>query len=293
MPKFPEYKWPAGKQSAFCFTVDVDAELPWLWAHRDRPITGLAALELRRFGQRVGIHRILNLLDQFQIRGTFFVPGAVAELYPDLLPLLVEKGHEIGLHGYFHENAKDISDAEFTHALEHSIERFNQQTGITPKGFRSPAWEMTPYMLDEIKRLGLYDSSLMGFDHPYSINGVTEIPVQWTTDDAVYFRYTGGGVDLWPPSPPGPILDGWLDEWSMLHRVGGMFMLTIHDWISGRAQKIFMLEKLLEKVTSEPTVWITNLNDLARHHIATNTDDFNVDGDLPADFSKHPARTVS
>lgn len=293
MPIFPDYEWPVGKQSAFCFTVDVDAEMPWMWAHRDKPMSGLGALELRRFGQRVGIHRIIGLLKQFNIRGTFFVPGGIAELYPDLLPMLVENGHEIALHGYFHENAKDISDAEFTHALEHSIERFEQQTGITPKGFRSPAWEMTPYMLDELKRLDLYDSSLMGFDHPYTVRDVTEIPVQWTTDDAVYFRYTGGGVDLWPPSPPGPILDGWLDEWSMLQRCNGMFMLTVHDWISGRAQKILMLEKLLQEITEVSTVWVSNLSELADHHRDINSDIYVVDGNLSTDFSDHPARRAN
>ena len=93
-------------------------------------------------------------------------------------------------------------------------------------------------MLAEVKRLGLYNSSLMGFDHPYTIDGVTEVPVQWTTDDAIYFKFLGGGADLAPPSAPGPILDGWLDEWEVLHRYGGLFMLTVHDWISGRAQRI-------------------------------------------------------
>ena len=52
-------------------------------------------------------------------------------------------------------------------------------------------------MLAEVRRHGFYDSSLMGYDHPYTIDGVTELPVQWTTDDAIYFKFYGGGLDGW------------------------------------------------------------------------------------------------
>jgi peptidoglycan/xylan/chitin deacetylase (PgdA/CDA1 family) len=71
-------------------------------------------MEQRLFGPRMGIWRILDLLEQYEIKGTFFVPGIVAENHPDLLPAFVERGHEIGLHGYFHELAAQASDAEFT-----------------------------------------------------------------------------------------------------------------------------------------------------------------------------------
>ena len=144
-----------------------------------------------------------------------------------------------------------------------------QQVGIVPKGFRSPAWEMTPHMLGELKRRGLYDSSLSGFDHPYTIGGVTEVPVQWAIDDAVYFKFVGGGADSWPPSATGPILDSWIDEWSMLHKEGGLLMLTIHDWISGRAHRIRMLESLLQRVTAEQGAWIATVGEVAAHHAAS------------------------
>ena len=191
----------------------------------------LSHLEQRRFGPRVGIHRILDLLDRFALKGTFFVPGVVAEDHPDLLPLLVEKGHEVGLHGYFHELASDISDAAFTHALEASVSLFEAQTGARPKGFRSPAWEMTPHMLAELKRLGFYDSSLMGYDHPYTIAGVTRSRSSGSRTTPSTSSSSAAGW-TWPPRPR-PILEGWLDEWEVLHRYGGLLMLTVHDWTIG------------------------------------------------------------
>ncbi|MGX1308167.1 peptidoglycan/xylan/chitin deacetylase (PgdA/CDA1 family) [Amorphus suaedae] len=283
------YAWPEGYRSAACFTLDFDAHGPHFWIHRKGMPQLLSHLEQRRFGPRVGIYRILELLDRFGIKGTFFVPAKVAEDFPEILPLLVEGGHEIGLHGYFHELATELSDAGFTHAIEASIELFLAQTGVRPTSFRSPAWEMTPHMLREVKRLGLFDSSLMGYEHPYTIGGVTEVPVQWTLDDAIYFKFLGGGGDMAPPAAPGPLLDGWIDEWDVLHRYGSLFMLTVHDWISGRAQRIAMLERLLTHTSRTSDVWWATVSEVARHHEATQKDAFIVDPSIPHGVEGHKA----
>lgn len=272
------YLWPHGKTSATCMTVDLDAYAPWLWAQRKAEETPyLSHIEQRRYGLRAGLDHILDLFDRYGIRSTFFVPGVIAEDNPAILPALRDAGHEIALHGFYHELVADISDAEFSAALERSIALFEAQTGLRPEGFRSPAWEMTPHMLAEIKRRGFYDSSLMGHDRPYTIEGVTELPVQWTIDDAIYFKFLGGGGDPWPPMPPGPVVEGWIDEWRVLHRFGGLFMVTIHDWISGRAQRIAMLERLMDAISAEDGVWIATAAEIARHHSAIVGDD---DGEM-------------
>lgn len=266
-PPWPAYQWPEGTQSAFCFTVDVDEQSPLLWGLREGPPSRfLSHAEQRAFGARVGIWRLLDMLDRVQVRGTFFVPGVVAERHPQLLPAFVERGHEVGLHGYFHELAQQSSDAEFDAALEASLELFRRQTGVWPKGFRSPAWEMTAHMLRSVQARGLYDSSLAGFDHPYSIGEVTEVPVQWLLDDAIYFKFLGGGGDHWPPSSSREVAEVWHDEWQALHRFGGLFMLTVHDWISGRAHRVLMLEQLLERVRGQTDCWVATAGEIARYH---------------------------
>jgi len=281
---WPAYQWPDGVRSAFCFSVDVDEQSPLLWGLREGPPSRmLGHAEQRAFGSRVGIWRLLDMLDRVGIRGSFYVPAVVAERHPILLPQLVERGHEVGLHGYFHELAQQSSDAEFTAALDASLELFLRQTGQQPTGFRSPAWEMTPHMLEQVRQRGLYDSSLAGFDHPYTIADVVEIPVQWLLDDAIYFKFLGGGADHWPPSPTRDVEQLWLDEWEGLHRFGGLCMLTVHDWISGRAHRILMLERLLERVCSEPSCWVATGAELAQHHAgSTNQQRFSVPAQTPA-----------
>jgi peptidoglycan-N-acetylglucosamine deacetylase len=226
----------------------------------------------------------VELFARFDFKASFYVPGHVAEQHPDMLPALLDAGHEIGLHGYFHEIVSEISDDEFTGALEASLELFIKQTGKRPVGFRSPAWEMTPHMLSEVKRLGLaYDSSLSGFDHPYEIDGVTEIPVQWAVDDAIFFKFEGGGRDRFPMQSGRMVLEDWKSEWRTLHRFGGLFTLTVHDWISGRAQRIAMLEELLQDIANEPATWVATAEEITRFHQGSdNHGRFAVEARIPA-----------
>lgn len=281
---FPAYAWPEGKTSAALFSVDVDSTAPFLWEHRDHLPNRLARLELRRFGLRSGLTRLLDLFARYGVKASFYVPAVVAESDPDLLPALLNAGHEIGLHGYFHELVRDVDDGEFTAAIEASFDLFLRQTGRRPVGFRSPAWEMTPHMLREVKRLGLsYDSSLMGFDHPYEMDEVVEIPVQWALDDAIFYKFEGSGNDRQAPVSGAAVLDDWLAEWRMLHRFGGLFTLTVHDWISGRAQRVGLLEKLLDTITAENGAWIATAEEIARHHATSaNAGRFAVASDIPA-----------
>ena len=275
---WPAYAWPQGRSSAFCFTVDVDAHSPLLWGLREQPASKLVGqFEQRLFGPRVGIWRLLDLLARHDIRGSFFVPAVVAETFPEMLPAFVERGHEVGLHGFFHEIVAHTSDAEFSAALDASLALFQRQVGLTPKGFRSPAWEMTPHMMAELHARGMYDSSLSGFDNPYTLGGVVEVPVQWAIDDAVYFKFLGGGVDHWPPSASRPVLETWTDEWETLHAEGGLFMLTVHDWISGRAHRIRLLDTLLSTVNRTPGAWIATVGEVAAYHAeSVNRDRFMV-----------------
>lgn len=280
---WPAYEWPEGKQSAALLSVDVDAHSPFLWSLRDGVPDRLAGIEIRRFGPRTGLYRLLDLFARYGFKGSFYVPGFVAETNPEILPAILEGGHEIGLHGYFHEIVAEASDAEFTGALEASMELFVKQTGQTPVGFRSPAWELTPHMLAEIKRLGLaYDSSLSGFDHPYEVDGLVELPVQWAVDDAIFFKFEGGGRDKWPLQSGRTVLDDWIREWRMLHRYGGMFTLTVHDWISGRAQRIALLEEMFDAIRAENTAWVATAREIAAFHAGSaNKGRFNVPAHVP------------
>jgi peptidoglycan-N-acetylglucosamine deacetylase len=277
----PPYSWPEGKRSAACFSVDVDAEAPYLWSNRAALPPLLGQLEQRRFGPREGIWRILDMLDRVGIKGSFYVPSVVADLHPDLLPALCARGHEIGLHGHLHELVSETPDAAFEAALDRSLTVFQAQVGVVPTGFRSPAWEMTPAMLEALAQRGLrYDSSLMGYDHPYQIGGLVEVPVQWQIDDAIYFKFQGGGADRWPPEPARAVEAGWRDEFEAGRVFGQLFMITVHPWISGRAQRVAMLERLLTEIVAQGDVWVARADQIAQWHLSAHDGHFVARTDL-------------
>ena len=276
------YEWPKGKRSAFLFSVDVDAESPYLWQNRKDLPDRLGLIEQRRFGPREGLWRITDMLDRLGIKGSFYVPSVVAELHPEILPALVSQGHEIGLHGHLHELVADTSQDEFEAALDRSLQVFQSQVGIKPVGFRSPAWEMTGGMIAALKARGIrYDSSLMGYDHPYDIDELPEIPVQWQIDDAIYFRFFGGGADKWPPLAAAQVEESWRDEFEAGRAYGQLFTLTVHPWISGRAQRVAMLERLLTHITQDQTVWTATAAEIAQwHQTSANAGRFKASSDL-------------
>lgn len=273
------YQWPDGKRCALCFSLDLDAESPYLWLHRGKPVTGLQELEQRRFGPRVGIWRVLDLLAELDVPGSFFVPGWVAARHPALLPALLERGHEIGYHGYYHERLDQLAPGEGERFLDRTIAEFEHQTGRAGYGYRSPSWEMTPEYLQLLRERGIaYDSSLMGFDHPYTISAMTEVPVTWTIDDALYFRYTASARDKTHPANPMAVLESWTEELEGIREVGGLFMITVHEWISGRAQRLRMLRRLLEHARQHSDIWIANVGEVARWHAGSvNADRYAVE----------------
>tara|TARA_B100000780_G_C21090011_1_gene439272 strand:- start:96 stop:971 length:876 start_codon:yes stop_codon:yes gene_type:complete len=265
--QLPDYSWPNGYRAAVIFSIDVDAESPLQWAQRGKAVKTLGEMEQRRFGPRRGLARLVDLLAEFEAMGSFYVPGAVMEAYPWIVPGLLEIGHEVGLHGYYHEAMQTLDNAEFDDVMARSLMRFTQQGGTTPVGFRSPSWELAPHQIARIIRPEIsYDSSLMGFDHPYRIEGLTEIPVHWSIDDAIFYRFFGGGRDTSPPTSPGALLDAWKWEFDSVVATRGLFMITVHPWMSGRAGRIEMLRQMFKHIREHKDVWWTTAADVAQWH---------------------------
>src|SRR5690242_13165436 len=79
-------------------TFDFDAET--IWRQRGRSGEGGISADSRgAFGARVGIYRVLDLLAAYRVPATFFVPGWVAEKWPEAVGAILRRDHEIGLHG--------------------------------------------------------------------------------------------------------------------------------------------------------------------------------------------------
>src|SRR5438309_327437 len=182
------YVWPDGKQSAAVLSFDFDAESGFLFREPEKAKRSLADLEERRFGPRVGVDRILRMLDRLRLRASFFIPGWTVVHHLPQCKRIRDAGHEIGAHGNVHEAVSSLDEPQEKAVMAEQLRILADQLGVKPAGYRSPSWDVNVWTPALLKAHGFrYDSSLMGNDVPYDVptadGPLTEVPVQWIMDD--------------------------------------------------------------------------------------------------------------
>lgn len=126
--------------------------------------------------------KILDILERYQTRATFFVLGWVAEKCPALVKEIESAGHEIASHGYGHELIYNLTPEAFYADIQRSKEILESITGKPIYGYRAPSFSITPksvWAVDILKSLGFtYDSSIFptSFHNRYGWNGAASIP---------------------------------------------------------------------------------------------------------------------
>jgi peptidoglycan/xylan/chitin deacetylase (PgdA/CDA1 family) len=263
--------WPHGCKAAVSLTYDVDADVYW------RQMEGrLTTRSEAQFGARTGLRRILDMMKEHGASGTFFVPGEIARIYPTEIMSILEAGHEIGNHGHIHLTIDMIREIEQRDELLRGSEELEKLTGVRPRGYRCPGWELTPFTLELLLKEDFrYDSSCMGDDRPYYLQSgsrpLLEFPVHWSLDDWVFFRfgrdrgamrsdtYFGGEM-----SNPEACFNTWKREIQNAIIEGRHVTLTMHPETIGRGYRSHFLSELVGWMKSEK-VWVASLEQVANH----------------------------
>ena len=187
--------WPGGHKAAVSLTFDLDADVGDSWRKLSSFLTTLSEA---KFGAGRGLERLLRVLQDHQVPSSFFVPGEIAERHPVEVKAVMQAGHEIGHHGYIHLAIDRIREVEQREEMYRGLEALDK-LGVRPAGYRCPGWDLTRYTLDLLVKEGFrYDSSCMGDDRPYYLHSgdsrMLELPVHWSLDDWVFFRFANGNI---------------------------------------------------------------------------------------------------
>lgn len=258
-------------------TFDFDAFSVWIGSYKSRNPSTVSRGELGA----VAVPRILALLERHRLPATFCIPGHTALAYPDLVKRIRDGGHEIAHHGWVHENPADFDEAGERANLERGLEALQRVAGVTPHGYRSPAWDVSERTVPLLLEYGFrYDSSLMGGDFlpyyarqgdrfdavsPYRFGrnvDLVELPVSWLLDDFPHFEHAEDNPGLAAPSKVEEI---WAAEfaWAAENVTGGLFNLTLHPQVIGRGHRLAMLERLIGRFAATPGVRFVTLGGYA------------------------------
>lgn len=264
--------------STVCLTFDFDALSVWY----GYPNTSPAMLARGEYGARVGVPRVLKLLQQQQIRATFFIPGHTVDSFPDEVAAIISDGHEVAHHSYAHIDPSAQSADEERADMERALTSL-ARIGVQPLGYRSPSADFSESTLGLLEEYGfLYDSSLMADDfRPYHprlgdrvgqqeplVRGrearVWELPMCFEFDDWVHFQYNftpyRNGT-----SAPSKVLEIWTADFDWMHQniVGGLLTVAMHPQVIGRGHRIAMLEHFIAHCRENAGVTFQTLGDVA------------------------------
>jgi peptidoglycan-N-acetylglucosamine deacetylase len=272
-------KLPAGKKIAVNMGVDFDAQSLWLGAFN---MPSPAYMARGEFGAEVGVPRLLELFAKYDIKTTFFTPGHTIDTWPDVCKRIQAEGHEMGHHGYYHENPTKIEAATERRLIELALDTFDRQLGMRPVGYRSPYWDYSEATLDLVEEFGfLYDSSLMARDleayrpRRWQVNwergslkgkasNVLELPTSWYLDDFPPLAYVTG-IQAGQQDTE-TAFRRWRDifDYAYENVAGAWYGHAVHPQVIGQAHHIMMYERLLAHIKEHDGVWFATCDEIAR-----------------------------
>ncbi|MDO4906766.1 polysaccharide deacetylase [Neisseria sp.] len=287
------------KKILVAYGVDVDAVAGWLGSYggEDSPDDISRGL----FAGEVGSLRLLDLFDKYKLKTTWFIPGHSVETFPEQMKEVARRGHEIGMHGYSHENPIAMTREQETAVLDRSLELITELAGKRPTGYVAPWWEFSPVTNELLLERGIkYDHSLMHNDfHPYYVRvgdswtkidyskhpdhwmkplvrgeetPLVEIPANWYLDDLPPMMFIKKSPNSHGFVNPRDIEQMWRDQFDWVYRENdyAVFTMTVHPDVSGRPQVLLMHERLIEYISGHEGVEWCTFDQIADDFIARN-----------------------
>jgi len=269
---------PNAKRLAISLSPDFDAHSVWIGTFRS---TSQSNLSRGEFGAEVGTPRLLETFKRFGITTTWCIPTHTMQTFPHAVASVVDHGHEIAAHGVYHEYVPKLELDEERRLLELQIRLHEQIIGRRPRGYRSPALDVTDNTLGLLHEFGFgWDSSLQGRDftpyHPRMVTAIDleqgntfgdpspllEFPVSWALDDFPELELLKGNSTQQSNEV---VLQRWKDAFDFAYErcAGGMMTWTLHPQTIGRAQNLLMLERFIEYVVGHDGVWFPTISEAA------------------------------
>jgi allantoinase len=270
-------RWPEGAHVALVVFLyfeawEIDPPKGSVYDKRhDGPLGGLfpnyKGYSQYEYGNRVGIMRVLDLLERHKLPVTVAANALACERYPHLVERFRERGYEFAAHGFSATRmlSSQMSEADERAAIAASIDAIARASGTRPRGWIGQDYgesTITPRLLAEA---GLqYVADWGNDDQPYWLNTATpllSVPNQAEWDDVQMIWHRKVHPTVWR--------DTVLDAFAQLHTDGAssgtVFGLHVHPWLTGAPHRIAILEDVVRQIATAPHVWRTTAGVIAEH----------------------------
>lgn len=275
----PRIEWPDGKTFAFYIGLNIEH------FHVGRPSTSVIELTAglpvdppnhgwRDYATRVGIWRMMELLDRFGLRASVLLNAEVCEQYPQIVEAGVERGWAWLGHGLTNSVLwTDMEAGEERAALRSIAETITGATGTAPRGWLGPGLTETAGTVELLAELGFtYTLDWVADDQPFPLTldsgaRMASVPYSIEVNDIPVFLDRGLSADTFRQMI--------VDHFDLLHREsrkwpGHVFGLALHPFLSGQPSRHRHLEEALEHICGRDDVWYTTSDEIAawyfEHH---------------------------
>jgi peptidoglycan/xylan/chitin deacetylase (PgdA/CDA1 family) len=268
--------WPNGKKVALSTTIMFEA-----WSDEGAPSYSVQATQLKAgvvdhaakawatYGGRVGVWRLLKMLERLGVPATFFTSGRCAELYPDAVKAIAAAGHDLGAHSYTQDTVLTyLSPEDQRDNIRRSIDLLQGLTGQTVSGWASPAVAYLPETNAMLAEEGLtWHTDVTYLDLPFRIRtphgDIAGVPTTDFSDNRVLKSNPRDWFDA---------MKGTLD-YLQTQEPMSLLTLVIHCQFGGRALMTAVIEEFLRYAAAQPDVWLTRHKELAAWALQSDVDE--------------------
>ena len=238
-----------------------------------RPFPDYARISHREYGHRVGIYRILDVLERHGIRPTVAMDALTASNYPYLVRHCLERGCEIIGHGISVSRmiTGNMSEEEERQYIRESMDAVAEATGVSPTGWMGPEYgesERTPRLLGEAGIRYLCDWA--NDEQPYALNvpvgELYALPVMLELDDVVAMAHRKVTVDRYATM----LRESFDEMYDNGSTNGRAMVMSLHPWLIGQPFRIGSLDDALGHMMRRQGVWAASgaeVVDWYRDHI--------------------------
>ena len=266
--------WPNGKRIAVSATVMFET-----WSDDAAPTYSVQTTRLRpgtvdhagrawsTYGGRVGVWRLIHMLDRLQIPGTFFTNARCAEEYSDAVRQIVTSGHDLAAHGYTQDQLLAYMTPEAQQkTIRHSVDLLESRGGRKITGWVSPVLAFTPETNGFLAQAGLkwtgdvtYADLPIQIDTPHGM--IAGIPTSDFADNRVL------------RASPRDLYDALTGTFDYLvdNEPMGLLVIVMHCQFGGRPLITSALQDALKYFATSPACWITRHEELANWALAART----------------------